>query len=193
MVKRVKNPKRTEPMDRQMLKAKFDPVFKNIPSPFFDSPNSPTNSFGVLVKNEKIAKLFIPYWSGSKTLLSISFRESELIILKSAVYFGCDYVWGHHVLLGQQSGLSNEEIAEILKPAEECQLCEKEKVLLCSVEALYRRGNLNDEEFKKLSSHYRDEEIVDIITVISQYMFFNCINNTFGVELENETMPPLPD
>lgn len=192
-INRVKNSVRENPVAKEILLSQFAQIFESLPGKALKGKNTPVNVFGILLKSPKIASIFVPYWAQSKQLLQLSVREQELIILKSACYFGCDYVWGHHVVIALEAGVSQSEIDAIPFPPQEKSWNAKEKALLLSVEALLKTANLSDELWKELKQHYKTEQILDIITVVSQYVLFNAVNNVFGVKLENSDMPSLPD
>ena len=193
MAKRVKNKQRGVPLDKKAVLSQFATLFKDLPGLSLNSPNAPYHAFGMIAKSPKTAKLFVPYWAKSKSALGITFRESEILILKVADYFGCNYIWGHHVLLALQSGMSQEEISQITLDPSKINLPEKEIVLIKTAELILSSANLDDQAFESLSKHYLEKQIIDIFMVISQYLFFATINNVFGIELENDSMPNLSE
>ncbi len=192
-INRVKNPKRSEPVESGIVKEKFAKVFEEIPGLSLEGENAPLNVVGTLIKSPKIAELFVPFWGKSKHELNLSIREQELIILKTACFFGCDYVWGHHVPIAKQADVTDEEIAQVPLPVKDQNLPLKDKVLIKMVESVLKKANLSDEEFEEIVKHFDEAQILDIIMVISHYLVFNSVNNIFGVELEHSKLPALPD
>lgn len=191
-MKRVKNPQRVKPIPADQLKAQYAPLFDQLPGKALKGENSPVNVFGILLHSPEIAKIFIPYWVKSKSILNLTIREQELIILRMACLFGCDYVWGHHVPVMKEIGISDQEIANIPLPPEKGKWNEKETILLKVTDALVKTANITDEDWARLIKSYKTDQILDIITVVSQYVFFNAVNNVFGVKLEHAKLPPLP-
>jgi len=62
---------------------------------------------------------------------------------------------------------------------------EAERVALRFAERAAEVPNaVTDEDFAALRQHYSDQEIVEIVSVISYFGFLNRWNDTFGTELE---------
>jgi alkylhydroperoxidase family enzyme len=193
LIKRVHNQRRIAPVPADVLLSKYAALFNQLPGDALKGKNTPVEVFGVLLKSPKIAALFFPYWANSKTTLNLTIREQELIILRTGCYFGCDYVWGHHVPVALEVGVTPEELKQIPYPAATGNWSEKEKILLIVVDEILKSANVNNEHWQRLSKHWAVDQILDIITVISQYLLFNTVNNVFGTQLENKSMPNLPD
>lgn len=92
-IKRVQNKKRTEPKSEEEVSSHFKELLDKLPGLSFKSKNAPVNVFGVLLKSKMITELFAPYWAKSKASMKLTVREQEIIILKTACFYGCDYVW----------------------------------------------------------------------------------------------------
>lgn len=193
IIHRIDNPQRETPIPREELLSKYANIFESIPGSAIKGKNTPVNVFGILLKSPEIAALFFPYWSKSKTALHLSVREQELIILKIGCYFGCDYIWGHHVPILLETGATQAEIDAIPFSPEEKPWSDKEKILLIVSEELVKSANITEKNWKTLTQFYTTEQILDIITVASQYLLFSAVNNTFGVKLEHPGLPNLPD
>lgn len=193
LINAVRNSRRDEPVSKDELLADFAGVFNALPGNALKGDNAPVEVFGMLLKSRKIAELFIPYWGKTKHLLDLTIREQELIILRSACYYGCDYVWGHHIPQAKEVGVSDDEIASLPYPPQEQPWSEKEKVMLLAVDSIISSANLSESLWEKLSQHWSTKQILDMITVVSQYVIFNSVNNIFGTRLENDSLPLLPD
>ena len=188
---RLQNEQREEPIEASVLMKDYGHVFAQLPGDALKGANTPVNVFGMLLRSPKVAELFIPYWGKSKADLNLSIRQQELIILRTACYYSCDYVWGHHVPVAKEVGVSDEEIGWISNSAEEQGWSDAEQILLLVVDDVLSQANLSDERWLRLREHWSAEQVLDIITVISQYLLFNSVNNIFGLKLENDTMPRL--
>lgn len=189
-MKSVKNPTRLKPLPREKLSSEFGDLFKDLPNLSLNKEDSPVNVFGVVVQNPELAKYFIPYWVKSKTLLHLTVREQELIILRMAWLYKCDYVWGHHDPIMRKE-MDEKKILQI-PLGEKGDWDEKDKALLRATDSLVKKANLTKRDWSRLKKHYNEVQILDIITVVSQYVFFAAVNNTFGVKLETDALPRLP-
>uniref|UniRef100_A0A2A4YGP3 Carboxymuconolactone decarboxylase family protein n=1 Tax=Aerophobetes bacterium TaxID=2030807 RepID=A0A2A4YGP3_UNCAE len=191
-IKRVQNPVRAKAESKEEIASHFKELLDELPGLSFESKGAPVDVFGILLKSKTITELFAPFWAKSKAALKLSQREQEIIILKTACIYGCDYVWGHHDPIAIDV-MTKEEILQIPLPFDEQDLPLREKVLIQTTGKILSHANLTDEEYKELKKHYTEEQILDIIVVVSQYVLFNSVNNIFGIKLEDDSMPNLPD
>ncbi len=192
-IERVKNPERVKPIPGDKLLQQFGMILEKVPNISFKGKTAPVNVFGILALNPKICELFFPYWVQSKTLLKLTVQEQELIILRMACLYGSDYVWGHHLAILKGTGFTDENIAKIPLPPEEAKWDKNIEALLTIVDEVAKKGNITEKNWEKIQQYYSGEQILDIITVISQYFFFCAINNVFGVKLEAQELPTLPN
>lgn len=189
-MKSVKNPVRLKPVPRERLLSEYGHLMKDLPNLSFAGEDAPVNAFGVVVQNPELAKLFIPYWVKSKTLLHLTVREQELIILRMAWLYKCDYIWGHHEPIMRKE-MAEKQILQI-PLGNKGEWDEKDKALLRATDSLVKKANLTKRDWSRLKKYYSEVQILDIITVVSQYVFFAAMNNTFGIKLETDTLPRLP-
>lgn len=83
--------------------------------------------------------------------MGLTVREQELVILRIALHYDCNYVWNHHVPVAMEFGINQTE--------------------LDAAWGLYK---------KELT----DGEMVDLISLVSQYVFFALTNNVLRVAVE---------
>ena len=190
-MKSTNNPDRSNPVPPQEIHSKFKEVIANLPGKSLMGEKAPNHVLGQLLCSPDIAKLFIPYWIKSKSILSLSVREQEFIILRTAYRYGSDYVWGHHVPVALEADVSEKDIEQLILPIDEMQLSEKERILLQTTDEIVSNANVVEQTWSRLKTYYNDKQILDVITVVSQYLLFNSVNNIFGIRLENESMPTL--
>ena len=190
-MKKVNNPDRSNPVSPEELTAQYAKVFDSLPGNALAGEKAPHHVFGQLVRSPDVAEVFIPYWVATKTRLNFTVREQELIILRTACIYGCDYVWGHHVPVALEAGMTEEEILQVPLTIDEMTLPEKEKVLLLATDDITAQANVSEKTWEQLNAHYSEAQILDIITIVSQYVLFNSVNNIFGIRLENDSMPSL--
>lgn len=187
-----KNPNRFSGMSANELLSNCADAFSLLPGTALEGKNAPVNVFGQLMTSPDVSNLFIPYWAASKTALALSVREQELIILRSAFLFQCDYVWGHHVPVIKEAGATDEEITRVTQPIATAGWSEKEAALLMMTDQLFSHANITNELWDEIKRHYSDAQLVDIIMVCSQYLLFNSVNNVFGLQLEHDGLPNCP-
>ena len=188
---KVNNPERSNPIPKDQLLDKCQNIFSILKGDSLKGDKAPTSVLGQLMRSENVASSFLTYWAESKITMSLSLRQQELIILRSACIFGCEYVWGHHVPVAQQEGLKDDDIMQITQEIASISLPEEDKILLEFTDQIYKKANITDILWNQVNRYYTEIQILDMITVTSQYLLFNSVNNIFGIKLENNTMPPL--
>lgn len=192
MTEKIEKPNRFSGASVEAFNRRFGALFDELPYASISGKNAPTKVMGQMMANPDMADLFIPYWVKAKAAMSLSIRDQELVIMRSAVIFNCDYVWGHHVPVLLEDGMELSEINKIALPIGEGGWSAKEKALLEAVEVIYAKADVNEALWQALKMHFSDKNIMDIITICSQYLLFNATNNIFGLKLEHDGLQGLP-
>jgi alkylhydroperoxidase family enzyme len=98
-------------------------------------------------------------------------REREIVIHRTCARCGCDYEWGiHAALFAGRAGLSEARLADTAAAAVDAELwSDSEAALLQSVDALIDRKRLDAAEFEQLASHFRSDQILEIIQLTAFY------------------------
>ena len=117
---------------------------------------------------------------------SIDMQTKQLIALASSLSSGCKYCQAHTSHGAERAGTDAKKIAEILKYKESNSYSEEERAILDLAFASGRAPNeSNEEHFKELKKYFSDEQIIDIVSVISMFGFLNRWNDTLGTKLED--------
>src|ERR1700761_2666807 len=95
----------------------------------------------------------------------LSLRQREIIIDRTCARTGCEYEWGVHVaIFAAAAGLSEEQVrATVLEGRDAPCWSAAEQALIAAVDALHDRATLSADEFKALSSHYDEAQILEIM------------------------------
>lgn len=118
-------------------------------------------------------------------------RLRELVILRVAAVSNCDYEWGQHVEIALRNGVSQEEIDQILTEAPLLGLNPAEAAAVAAVDLLISDCDLDDETWGRLELHFREPELVELISLIGFYRMAAGVLNSLRVQRE-EWLPPLP-
>ena len=178
-----KNAGRIEPEPVEGFKKEWRETAGKLPGDAFKGKGAPVNVLGVIAKSPETFGPWLEYWVHSKLHLKLSLRIQELIILRMAFMRKSDYVWGHHTLIAKEAGITDEEIAKILE-GPQAGWTELERAFLIGAEELLETSNISETTWSILRSHWNDEQLMDYMTVVTQYFFFTSVNNAFGVALE---------
>ena len=116
----------------------------------------------------------------------IDMQTKQLIALASSLSSGCKYCQAHTSHGAERAGADEKKIAEILNYQESDSYSEKDRAVLDLAFASGRAPNESSEEhFEELKKYFSDEQIIDIVSVISMFGFLNRWNDTFGTRLED--------
>ena len=117
---------------------------------------------------------------------SIDMQTKQLIALASSLSSGCKYCQAHTSHGAERAGTDAKKIAEILKYKESNSYSEEERAILDLAFASGRTPNESNEvHFEELKKYFSDDQIIDIVSVISMFGFLNRWNDTLGTKLEN--------
>ena len=116
----------------------------------------------------------------------LSLRQREIVIDRTCARTGCEYEWGVHVAaFAEAAHLTTEQVrATVLDKADAACWSAAEKALIAAVDALHQRATLGEAEFKALSAHYDDAQILEIIMLCGFYRTVSYLANTLALPLE---------
>ncbi|HWL65383.1 MAG TPA: carboxymuconolactone decarboxylase family protein [Actinomycetota bacterium] len=147
------------------------------------------NIFTTLAHHPKLLKRWAQFGG---TLLfggTLSGRDREMLILRTAWLCDAEYEWGQHVTIGLNSGLTEDEIERIHKEGAAGEWAENERALLQAADELHADHRISDETWKVLDSAYDYQQLIEICMVVGQYHMVAFTLNSLGIEPE----PGLPE
>lgn len=116
----------------------------------------------------------------------IDMQTKQLIALASSLSSGCKYCQAHTSHGAERAGMKEEKVADILNYEESEHYSKEERAILDLSFASGKTPNAsNKEHFKELKKYFSDDQIIDIVSVISLFGFLNRWNDTFGTRLED--------
>ena len=160
-------------------------ILKRIPGDTLKDRYAPVNVLGTLMYNPGTLRPFLDYWVTSKLKMGLSVREQELVILRMAVHYHCNYVWKHHVPVAMEFGVTQEELALVRKLPLPAGFNNREEALLILTDHMVNDRNLSEELYRKYGRKLKGPELVDLISLVSQYVLFSLVNNVLRVEVES--------
>ncbi len=164
-----------EPPYEAEIQTQFDRIMRGAP---------PLMLFRVMATN---ARAWEKFRNGS--LLDpgpLSLREREIVIDRTCALNACEYEWGVHVaIFAKAAVLTEAQIrATVREGAAAACWSAAERALITAVDALHVRSTLSDEEFSKLSTHYDDAKILEIILLCGFYRTVSYLANGLRLPLE---------
>ena len=176
--------------DNHLIKLKnWDPSLKFI---IEEMNGSPLNVHKLLAKNPKLLKAWWNFRNYSVEGGNLGRRQGELVILRVAFYLKSWYEWASHVDRSLKVGISLQEIQNVNKPLDPNDWSDKEFLLLSAVDQLIENRRLSKAQYKKLSSHFSEQQIMDLIAIHGMYLILGCMINIWGLPLDDDIEERLP-
>lgn len=141
--------------------------------------------FKTCLRHKDLCRAWMPFTqyllSATSTLTP---RDKELAILRTAALCQADYDWGHHVPAGERAGLTKDEIARIAKGPDAAGWNEADRMLLRAVDELHRDSHIQDTTWKALSQRFSEKQMMDLVFTVGQYTLVSMFVNSAGIQLE---------
>ena len=106
------------------------------------------------------------------------------MILRMGWLCRAEYEWGHHVVIGKQVGLTDEDISRIADGPGATGLDSFDATLLRAVDELRANSFITDETWRALTSRYSSQQMLDLVFTAGQYALVSMVLNSVGVQLE---------
>ncbi|WP_088309226.1 carboxymuconolactone decarboxylase family protein [Novosphingobium sp. B 225] len=114
---------------------------------------------------------------------SLDPRMRELAILRTGYLCRAGYEWAQHVVIGQQAGLTPDEVAAIKRGAQAPGWSTIDRAVLTACDELVRGHFITDPTWAALTP-LGDEGRIDLVYTVGQYTQVSMLLNSAGVQLD---------
>jgi len=117
---------------------------------------------------------------------SLDPRQRELAILAVGVIARSKYEFSHHVKIGMDFGLSDDDVVNVVKAAndEDSSLSELDRLVVRAAREMTIDGAISAGTFEELRLCYTDELLVDLTLVIAHYACVTRVLESLQIEVE---------
>lgn len=134
--------------------------------------------------------LFRPWLAFARYILrqsTLPAREREMLICRIAWRTSGEYEWSHHVRLGKEAGLTDEEILRLatLKGVEGWSSADA--AIVGAVDQLHMGAFINDATWKELAKRFDTHQMMDLVFTVGAYKMLALGLNSFGTQLDAGT------
>ena len=147
------------------------------------NPEAAGNCLATLVRHPKLTRSFLRFNVHLLFSSTLPARLRELAILRVAHRRDCEYEWNHHVRMGREAGLTDDDIDGIQRGEA---ADEFDRAVLAAVDELDDKSNISDATWAALSDHLDERQRMDLVFTIGCYGALAMAFNTFGVEPDQE-------
>lgn len=165
----------------------WEPSLQHVVS---DMKGRPLNVHALLANHPR---LLDAWWTLRNYLVQggdLDQRQCELVILRIAAHKRSWYEWACHVVRGLDSGLSLEEIERVRRDDASWQ--EMDMVLLHAVDEILSAGCLSPATLERLSRHFTDRQVLDLVHLHGMYATLACVISTWSIDLDEHVSQHLP-
>lgn len=175
---------RIAPLSTDDLRPEWVEILGRLPGKGLKGEGFPRNVLGILMQNQETLGPFLDYWVTSKSKMGLSVREQELVILRMAVLYRSDYVWKHHVKVAREFGIDDTELDAIRRGSYTTFTAERERAFLELTDAFVNERALSPELWSRTKDVLGSRDFIDLISLVSQYVFFALTNVCMQVQVE---------
>ena len=148
---------------------------------------TPLNIFGTIAHHPRLLKRFMNFAGLFLNKGLLPAREREIVILR--VGWNCQsvYEFGQHTVIGQRVGLSLSEIGALTRRPNEYNWSDRDAALIAMSDELCADNCVSEATWKLLTTHWKENELIELVMVAGTYRLVSGFLNTMGVELDVDT------
>lgn len=144
------------------------------------------NSIRTMARRPEMVSGFMALQAGVMAPGDVPFELKKLVSHIASKAGGCVYCQAHSAYTSERAGIAAERLDKLWEYQTSDLFTEAERAALdYAVAAASVPNQVTPEVHARLSSHYDDGQIVEILGVISLFGFLNRWNNSMATELED--------
>jgi len=146
---------------------------------------NPLNIHSMMAHHPNLLQSWMPLRNHVVSNSSLSGRQRELIILRTAYNCQADYEWQHHVERGQLAGLQMVEINRVKEGAQADDWRPDEAALLNAADDCHRESGFTESTLEQVQQHFNAQQQLDIMVTVGMYKTLAMIIKTWDVPMED--------
>jgi AhpD family alkylhydroperoxidase len=142
----------------------------------------PPRLFTTLARHRRLYRKWLRFAGALMPGGRLPRADSEVLILRTAHNCGCEYEWLHHERLGQEAGLTEEEIAGLAEPAVPSPRPARQQLLVDAADELHADRRLSDELWQRLRAAYDDDQLIELCMLVGHYEMLAMTINSLEIQ-----------
>ena len=114
---------------------------------------------------------------------TIPTRDRELLILRTAWLSRGDYIWGRHDVIGQEAGLTPEEIQRVTAGPDAAGWNDFDRALVQAADDLHNSRFVSHPTWDTLAGRYTEAQLVEVVLIVGNYTQLSMFQNSLGAQL----------
>ena len=143
---------------------------------------SRSNVVLTLANHPELAAHFLAFSTYLRKRSTLPARLRELVILRVAWRYQCDYEWAHHVNLAGHLGVTPGECEAVRDGPEAGDWTALERQILHAADQLCEQGRIDGPTWDALAAHFDKHLLLDLIFTVGGYATLAWALNSIGVE-----------
>jgi alkylhydroperoxidase family enzyme len=140
------------------------------------------NIFSTLARNPELFKAWMPFGGYLLTAGTLSGRDRELLILRTALNCASAYEWGQHVRISEAGGIDRDTIDRVVLGPDAGGWSDAEAALLRAADELHEDSKIGDGTWAELANAYDEKQLIEIPMTVGQYHMVAFTLNSLEVE-----------
>lgn len=149
------------------------------------SNGQPLNIFATLAHHPRLMSRVNALGGYFMVYGTITARERELVILRTAALARSQYEMAQHRRIGADEGLATEEIEAALNPDSPHAWSAHDRALLRFTDDLFRTDTVSDDHWRGLADRFNDTQRIELLMLVGFYRMLAGFLNSAEVELEH--------
>lgn len=157
--------------------------------------NRPINLYRALANEPEGAQSFYDLAEWVRWSCRLDPRLREMLILHVGYLSRDPYEWSHHIVLGRQFGVSDDDVRALIDFAEgrSSSLSDLEKLVLSATEQLTVGAAVDDDIWRQLGEHFDYRGLTDIVMVAAFYSMVVRVLGGLRIDVEPEFQSALDE
>lgn len=139
------------------------------------------NALGTFANHPQLTHAFHTFTGHLLYNTTLTLRQRELLVLRVATVRECTYEWLQHVVIGEDVGLTRDEIARVL---DKSGWSDFEFALLTAADELLADARLSDDTWAVLGTELDTQQLMDLVFTVGGYDMLAMALLSFEVEVD---------
>lgn len=150
------------------------------------------NVFKVMAHTPELMRAWWEMMTLLFTRLTLDARLRELAVLRLFQVLRCDYGFAHHVRLGRQVGITDEEIEALDRYESAPSFSERERLVLQYTDAVTAMRVDSPELARRLLDYLTERDLVELTFCIANWNLMARLLTPLAIEMEPPIVAELP-
>jgi alkylhydroperoxidase family enzyme len=144
------------------------------------------NALGTLARHPTLTHAFHTFNGHILFTSTLMPRERELLVLRVAKIRNAAYEWAQHVIVGQDAGLDDDEIARIAEGPDAPGWSPIDAAMLRAVDELIADAMISDATWAALAETLDEHQLMDLVFTVGAYEVLAMAFNSFDIQLDDD-------